>query len=269
MKLINELKNFTFEGNQVRTLSLEETPYFLANDVAEILGYKRVGDAIKQHVDADNRKTLSYKAFGDLAQSLWAGNDFSNKTIITEAGVYDLIFGSDLPSAKKFKHWVTHEVLPTIRKHGAYMTPAKIEEVLTDPDTLIRLATQLKEEREGRLIAEQRVNELMPKADYCDKVLADKSLVTITQIAKDYGMSGRALNATLHDFGVIYKQGETWFLYAKYQKTGWTHSETIMVDKKDGTQKVVLNTKWTQKGRLGLYELLKAHGILPLIEREG
>ncbi len=269
MKLMNELKNFTFEGNQVRTLSLEETPYFLANDVAEILGYKRVGDAIKQHVDADNRKTLSYKAFGDLAQSLWAGNDFSNKTIITEAGVYDLIFGSDLPSAQKFKRWVTHEVLPTIRKHSAYMTPAKIEEVLTDPDTIIQLATQLKQEREGRLIAEQRIDELTPKADYCDRVLADKSLVTITQIAKDYGMSGRALNATLHDLGVIYKQGETWFLYAKYQKTGWTHSETIMVDKKDGTQKAVLNTKWTQKGRLGLYELLKANGILPLIEREG
>jgi len=158
--------------------------------------------------------------------------------------------------------------LPTIRKHGAYMTSAKIEEVLTDPDTIIQLATQLKQEREGRLIAEQRIGELTPKADYCDRVLADKSLVTITQIAKDYGMSGRALNATLHDLGVIYKQCETWFLYAKYQKTGWTHSETIMVDKKDGTQKAVLNTKWTQKGRLGLYELLKAHGILPLIEQE-
>lgn len=118
---MNELNNFTFEGNQVRTLSLEETPYFLANDVAKILGYKRVGDAIKQHVDADNRKTLSYKAFGDLAQSLWAGNDFSNKTIITEAGVYDLIFGSDLPDAKKFKHWVTHEVLPSIRKPGGHI----------------------------------------------------------------------------------------------------------------------------------------------------
>lgn len=132
----------------------------------------------------------------------------------------------------------------------------------------VQLKIKLNEESEGRLIAEQRVNELTPKADYCDKVLADKSLVTITQIAKDYGMSGRALNATLHDFGVIYKQGETWFLYAKYQKTGWTHSETIMVDKKDGTQKAVLNTKWTQKGRLGLYELLKAHGILPLIEQK-
>lgn len=187
---------------------------------------------------------------------------------ITEQQFYKLAFKASNEVADKFQDWVADEVLPAIRKHGAYMTPAKIEEVLTDPDTIIQLATQLKQERESRLIAEQRVNELTPKADYCDKVLADKSLVTITQIAKDYGMSGRALNAILHDLGVIYKQGKTWLLYAKYQKTGWTHSETIMVDKKDGTQKAVLNTKWTQKGRLGLYELLKAHGILPSIEQK-
>jgi prophage antirepressor-like protein len=256
---MNELKNFTFEDQQIRALTIEEKPYFVGKDVVDILGYRNGSRDINRHVDEeDRRKTM-----------IFDGNQDKETIIINESGLYSLILASKLPDAKKFKRWVTSEVLPTIRKHGAYMTPAKIEEVLTDPDTIIHLATQLKQEREGRLIAEQRVNELTPKADYCDKVLADKSLVTITQIAKDYGMSGRALNATLHDLGVIYKQGETWFLYAKYQKTGWTHSETIMVDKKDGTQKAVLNTKWTQKGRLGLYELLKAHGILPLIEREG
>ena len=256
---MSDLQIFNFNNKEIRTLAIEGEPYFVGKDVADILGYQNGSRDINRHVDEEDR----HKAM------IFDGNQYKETITINESGLYSLILSSKLPKAKEFKHWVTHEVLPTIRKHGAYMTPAKIEEVLTDPDTLIRLATQLKEEREGRLIAEQRVNELMPKADYCDKVLADKSLVTITQIAKDYGMSGRALNATLHDFGVIYKQGETWFLYAKYQKTGWTHSETIMVDKKDGTQKVVLNTKWTQKGRLGLYELLKAHGILPLIEREG
>lgn len=99
-------------------------------------------------------------------------------------------------------------------------------------------------------------------------MLADKSLVTITQIAKDYGMSGQEMNHKLHELNVIYKQGKTWLLYSKYQKTGWTHSETIMVPKSDGTQKAVMHTKWTQKGRLGLYELLKQHGILPLIEMD-
>lgn len=256
---MNELKNFSFEGQQIRALTIEEEPYFLGKDVAEALEYTNTSKAIKDHVDNEDKLTERIVLSGQNREVIF----------INESGLYSLILGSKLPTAKKFKRWITSEVLPAIRKHGAYMTPAKIEEVLTDPDTIIQLATQLKQEREGRLIAEQRIGELTPKADYCDKVLADKSLVTITQIAKDYGMSGRALNATLHDLGVIYKQGETWFLYAKYQKTGWTHSETIMVDKKDGTQKAVLNTKWTQKGRLGLYELLKAHGILPLIEQEG
>lgn len=256
---MNELKNFTFEDQQIRALTIEGEPWFVGKDVADILGYQNGSRDINRHVDEEDR----HKAM------IFDGNQYKETITINESGLYSLILSSKLPKAKEFKRWVTSEVLPTIRKHGAYMTPAKIEEVLTDPDTIIQLATQLKQEREGRLIAEQRIGELTPKADYCDRVLADKSLVTITQIAKDYGMSGRALNATLHDLGVIYKQGETWFLYAKYQKTGWTHSETIMVDKKDGTQKAVLNTKWTQKGRLGLYELLKAHGILPLIEREG
>lgn len=256
---MNELKNFTFEDQQIRVLTIEGEPWFVGKDVAEVLGYSNSRKAIADHVDSEDKGVTKCYTLGGTQQI----------AIINESGLYSLILSSKLPDAKKFKHWVTHTVLPTIRKHGAYMTSAKIEEVLTDPDTIIQLATQLKQEREGRLIAEQRIGELTPKADYCDRVLADKSLVTITQIAKDYGMSGRALNATLHDLGVIYKQGETWFLYAKYQKTGWTHSETIMVDKKDGTQKAVLNTKWTQKGRLGLYELLKAHGILPLIEREG
>ncbi|MSA19889.1 phage antirepressor [Ligilactobacillus ruminis] len=256
---MNELKNFTFEDQQIRALTIEGEPWFVGKDVAEVLGYSNSRKAIADHVDSEDKGVTKCYTLGGTQQI----------AIINESGLYSLILSSKLPKAKEFKRWVTSEVLPTIRKHGAYMTPAKIEEVLTDPDTIIQLATQLKQEREGRLIAEQRIGELTPKADYCDRVLADKSLVTITQIAKDYGMSGRALNATLHDFGVIYKQGETWFLYAKYQKTGWTHSETIMVDKKDGTQKAVLNTKWTQKGRLGLYELLKAHGILPLIEREG
>ena len=188
-------------------------------------------------------------------------------TVINESGLYSLILSSKLPSAKRFKHWVTSEVLPAIRKHGAYMTNEKIEEIISNPDTIIKLATQLKQERESRLIAEQRVNELTPKATYYDQVLANKSLVTITIIAKDYGMSGKKMNALLHDLGVQYRQGHTWLLYSKYQKTGWTHSDTIMVDKADGSQKAVMQTKWTQKGRLGLYELLKAHDILPLIEQ--
>lgn len=249
---------FNFKGQQVRTVTIDDEPFFVGKDVADILGYANNRDALVKHVDDEDKQT---------SQIATAGQKRS-MTVINESGLYSLILSSKLPQAREFKHWVTSEVLPTIRKHGAYMTPAKIEEVLTDPDTIIQLATQLKQEREGRLIAEQKVNELTPKATYYDKVLSDKSLVTITQIAKDYGMSGRAMNRKLHELKVIYKQGQTWLLYAKYQKTGWTHSETVMVPKKDGTEKAVLNTKWTQQGRLGLYELLKSNDIIPLIEQD-
>ena len=252
----NQLQVFDFEGSNVRTVNIDGNPYFVGKDVATILGYKRTADALKAHVDDEDKLT---RQFTDSGQS-------REMKAINESGLYSLILSSKLPSAKKFKRWVTSEVLPSIRKHGAYMTDEKIEEALLNPDTLIKLATELKTERERRSIAEQRVNELTPKASYYDLVLSNESLVTITQIAKDYGMSGQAMNHKLHDLSVIYKQGNTWLLYSKYQRTGWTHSETIMVDKADGTQKAVMHTKWTQKGRLGLYELLKRHGILPLIE---
>lgn len=257
---MNEITSYVFDGSNVRTLVIDGQPYFVGKDVAEILGYANTRDALSKHVDSEDKNTVA------IHDGIKRGNP--NQTVINESGLYSLILGSKLPQAKEFKHWVTSEVLPTIRKHGAYMTDEKIEEVLLNPDTIIKLATELKTERERRSIAEQRVNELTPKASYYDLVLSNKSLVTITQIAKDYGMSGQAMNHKLHDLGVIYKQGNTWLLYSKYQRTGWTHSETIMVTKSDGTQKAVMHTKWTQKGRLGLYELLKQHGILPLIETE-
>lgn len=261
---MNQSQLFNLNGQQVRTLVSNNQPYFVGKDVAEILGYGDTNQAIRKHVDDEDKLTRQFNGSGQNR----------TMTVINESGLYDLIFDASRQSknpdiqrrAKKFRHWVTSEVLPSIRKHGAYMTDEKIEEVLLNPDTIIKLATELKTERERRSIAEQRVNELTPKASYYDLVLSNKSLVTITQIAKDYGMSGQAMNHKLHDLGVIYKQGDTWLLYSKYQRTGWTHSETIMVTKSDGTQKAVMHTKWTQKGRLGLYELLKRHGILPLIE---
>jgi prophage antirepressor-like protein len=255
---VNELQIFNFKGSEVRTVTINNEPYFVGKDVADILGYQNPSRDINRHVDQEDRQNYQN---GSLASN-------RGMTVINESGLYSLIIGSKLPDAKKFKRWVTSEVLPSIRKHGTYMTPDKINEILSDPDTIIKLATQLKVEREGRLVAEQRVNELTPKASYYDLVLQNKTLVTITQIAKDYGMSGQELNRKLHELGVIYRQGNVWLLYSKYQRTGWTQSETFMAPKPDGTQKAVMHTKWTQKGRLGLYELLKQNGILPLIETE-
>ena len=187
---------------------------------------------------------------------------------ITEPQLYKLAIKANSAQAEKFQDWVTSEVLPAIRKHGTYMTDQTIEDVLTNPDTIIRLATDLKNERKEKLMLAQQVTELKPKADYTDLILSNKTLVTITFIAKDYGMSGLAMNKLLHDLGVQYSQSGVWLLYAKHQTKGWTQSETTEVVRKDGSKKLVMNTKWTQKGRLGLYELLKDNGYLPLIEQD-
>lgn len=256
---MNELQNFNFEGNEVRTVLINDEPYFVGKDIADVLGYSNSRKALIDHVDEEDKNTVTIRDGNK-------GNP--NQVVINESGMYSLVLSSKLPNAKKFKHWVTNEVLPSIRKHGAYMTDEKIEEALLNPDTIISLATKLKNEREGRLIAEQQVKEFQPKVSYYDKVLSNDALMTISLIAKDYGMSGAGMNKLLHELGVQYRQGGTWLLYAKYQRTGWTHSETKMVPRKDGTEKAVLNTKWTQKGRLGLYELLKDNGYLPLIEME-
>ncbi|PJO43892.1 phage antirepressor KilAC domain-containing protein [Lysinibacillus xylanilyticus] len=114
---------------------------------------------------------------------------------------------------------------------------------------------------------DQIIGEMKPKADYTDRILNSKGLMTITQIAKDYGMSGQAMNNKLHELGVQYNQGGQWLLYSKYHDKGFTHSQTIDITRSNGSPDTKLNTKWTQKGRLFLYNLLKSKGIVPVIER--
>ena len=139
-------------------------------------------------------------------------------------------------------------------------------------DPIARALKWAEEERKRRALQatcsqqEQLIGELKPKADYTDKILQSKSLVPITAIAKDYGMSGQALNKILHGLKIIYRIGNQWLLYSKYQACGYTSSETVQIETSEGP-KVVLNTKWTQKGRLFLYEMLKKQNIIPMIER--
>ena len=149
------------------------------------------------------------------------------------------------------------------------------DELLDNPDLLIQVATKLKDERaknkalqEENIQKSQIIGELKPKADYTDLILKSKSIVAVTQIAKDYGMSAQEMNNKLHELKVQYLVGKQWILYAKYQAMGYTHSETIPITHKDGRPDVNMITKWTQKGRLFIYNLLKNNGILPMIERE-
>lgn len=180
---------------------------------------------------------------------------------ISEPMVYKLAFKANNEVAEKFQDWLAIEVLPSLRKNGMYAT----DELLDNPDLLIAAATKLKEERTLRLVAEQRVNELQPKADYYDSILKNKSLVTITVIAKNYGMSGQAMNEMLHKLGIQYKQSGTWLLYSKYQDKGYTHTELLPVQ---GSDNLKPSTKWTQKGHLFIYNLLKENDVLPIIEQQ-
>ena len=251
---MEDLQIFKFEEQEVRTQIINNEPWFVGKDIAEVLGYAKSRNAIAAHIDDEDKRDAPIQ--GDLGGT-------QTMTIINESGLYSLILKSKLPSAKRFKRWVTSEVLPTIRKHGMYATENTLEKMLNDPDTAIKLLETIKTEREQRLIAEQRVNELQPKATYYDLVLQNKTLLSVTKIAKDYGMSATTLNKMLYDFGVQYKQGGTWLLYQKHADKGYTQSTTHVID----DERSSLLTKWTQKGRLFIYETLKDNGILPLIER--
>jgi len=231
--------------------------WFVRKDVTNILDYQNGSRAINMHIDNEDKGVSKCDTPGGKQEM----------TIINESGLYSLVLSSKMPKAKEFKRWVTSEVLPSIRKNGMYATNETIDKILADPDFGIELLSQLKEERKEKQKLVGKINDLKPKADYTDTILKNKGLVTITQIAKDYGMSGRKMNELLHDLGVQYKQSGQWLLYAEHQGEGYTHSETIDITRSDGTPDVVMNTKWTQKGRLFLYNLLKNNGILPVIER--
>lgn len=149
----------------------------------------------------------------------------------------------------------------------------QVEKDYNSPEKIMARALQIAQQELSTLrlenaIKDQQIAELKPKADYMDMILKNKSLLTITQIAKDYGMSGNAMNKILRQLGVQYKQSGQWFLYSKYHHLGYTSSETVDIVRSDGRREVKMNTKWTLKGRIFLYKLLKEEGVLPMIEKE-
>ena len=257
---MKDLKIFNNEEfGQIRTIIDENNePWFVGKDVAEILKYKDTSDALKRHVDNEDKLT---RYFTDSGQK-------RNMYVINESGLYSLIFSSKMDKAKEFKRWVTSEVLPSIRRDGGYIIANEND---TEEDILAK-AMLIAEKRIEKLKFESKkkdqiIGELKPKADYVDKILQNKSLIKVSSIAKDYGMSAYQMNKLLHELKIQYKQGDQWLLYANIQDKGYTSSETHVYPKKDGTTDVRLLTKWTQKGRIFLYEELKRNGYLPTIER--
>lgn len=253
-----KLQTFVFKKSEVRTVIKNNEPWFVGKDISEILGYSNSSDALGRHVDSEDKADVV----------IHDGRQNRNMNAVNESGMYALIFGSKLSQAKDFKRWVTSEVLPSIRQHGAYMNAETIERALTDPDTIIQLATTLKKEREERMLLEQQIAEYEPKLSYLDTILSSKDTVTISQIAADYGMSAIAMNRLLNELGMQRKVSGQWILYRKHQKQGYTKSKTTKISLEDGSQKVVMNTRWTQKGRLAIYDMLKEEEILPEMDLE-
>ena len=262
---MNELKIFkNSEFGEIRTVEIGGEPWFVGKDVAEILGYERDTKAVVDHVDEDDRINIDGKTQSQFGIDLGQRGGW----LINESGLYSLILSSKLPTAKKFKRWVTSEVLPSIRRTGAYgvQVPRTLKEAL-------QLALEQEEKLEAlqldNSIKMQQIAELQPKATYYDLILQCKDLLSVTEIAKDYGMSAKGMNKKLHELGVQYNQSGVWFLHAKYQSEGYTQTKTQNYPKPDGTQGSRTHMYWTQKGRLFLYDFLKSKGILPLIEMVG
>ena len=168
------------EFGSVRTATVNGEVMFVGKDVADILGYQNGSRDINRHVDEEDRHKVM----------IFDGNQDKETIIINESGLYSLILSSKLPNAKKFKRWVTSEVLPSIRKHGAYMTDQTLEQALTSPDFLIQLATQLKEEKEQRKQLEAKVEQDKPKVLFADSVSASKSSILVGELAKILKQNG-------------------------------------------------------------------------------
>lgn len=256
-----ELQIFENEKfGKVRTMVIQDEPWFVGKDVAEALGYGNDGksaiNAVSRHVHPDDRSVTEIMTEAGRREI----------TIINESGVYGLIFGSKLPAAQEFKHWVTSEVLPTIRKTGGYVNNEDqfVNTYLShlDPNSkqLFHLTLEALKD------ANRQIKELKPNAEYCCKVLTAPGTLTMTQIATEYGKSAQEMNRILHELKVQRKVNHQWVLYRKYSDKGYTKDHTYTKER-DGVVNTYVNTQWTQKGRRFLYDLLKKHGMIPISEQ--
>ena len=252
MKNLTIFKNKEF--GQIRTCVVDGETYFVGKDVSDALGYVNPTKAVKIHVDVEDRIMSEMDTIQGKRQT----------TLINESGLYSLILSSKLESAKRFKRWVTSEVLPQIRKNGRY-------ELEQHNEQLVKYNKQLS--KQTRILAcrnallEEITQQQKPLTDYARTILSSTQTVTVTQIAQDYGISALKFNQMLKDFRIQHKLGGQWILYTPYLQKGYVQGFSSYFVKPDGEVKVKVHTRWTQSGRLFLYEELKKAGILPLIEK--
>ncbi|MFQ6935324.1 MAG: phage antirepressor KilAC domain-containing protein [Streptococcus salivarius] len=237
---MNEI--FNFHGQEVRTVTIDNEPYFVGKDAAEILGYARTDNAIRNHVDDEDKLTHQFSASGQNR----------NMTIINESGLYSLILSSKLPQAKEFKRWVTSEVLPTIRKNGMFAT----DELLDNPDFAIATLQRLKEEREAKKLLEAQIEADKPKVLFADAVSASKSSCLIGELAKILKQNGidigqNKLFQWLRANGyLISRRGESWNQPTqKSMQLGLFELKKTNINHADGHTTVNTTTKVTGKGQ--------------------
>ncbi|MCI7403912.1 MAG: phage antirepressor [Pyramidobacter sp.] len=241
---MNELQVFDFKGQSVRSVMVDGAPWWVAKDVCEVLGLDIASGARGLE---DDEKALQ------IMQTLGGSQEM---TIISEAGLYSLILRSRKPEAKEFKRWITHEVLPAIRKHGAYMTPETLEKALTNPDFIIRLATELKQEQERRqaLEAQHRIDQ--PKAFFADAVRTSETCINIGDLAKLIDQNGVPMGRTrlfkwLRANGWLMKSGnEINSPTQKGRKYGFFKIKENTIVKPSGEVLTTKTTRVTGKGQI-------------------
>ena len=267
MKDLKVFENPDF--GQVRVVMNESNePLFCLVDVCRILQINNPSN-LKDRLDKKGIQLIDLQDISTkdspISSELWN----TQAMFVNEPNLYRVIFQSRKEEAKRFQDWVVEEVLPSIRKTGSYSVTTKLPQ--TFAEALRAYADEVEKNEALKLENSQQkqiIGELQPKASYYDLILSSHDCMTVTQIAKDYGLTDQYLNSKLKDLGVQFKQSGQWLLKEKHSKFGYTKSETVPYQKQDLTMGTALHTKWTQKGRLFLYELLKKNGILPLIEQE-
>ncbi|HDP6019300.1 TPA: phage antirepressor KilAC domain-containing protein [Staphylococcus aureus] len=244
------LQTFNFEELPVRTLTVNEEPYFVGKDVAEILGYSNTRDALSKHVDEDDKKVLTSR--NTTLENL----PNRGLTAVNESGLYSLIFSSKLESAKRFKRWVTSDVLPAIRRHGIYATDNVIEQTLKDPDYIITVLTEYKKEKEQNLLLQQQVEVDKPKVLFADSVAGSDNSILVGELAKILKQNGvdigqNRLFKWLRNNGyLIKKSGESYNLPTqKSMDLKILDIKKRIINNPDGSSKVSRTPKVTGKGQ--------------------
>ena len=281
------------EFGPIRTVELDGEPWLVGKDVAAALGYSNTKDALASHVDDEDKRILQRSEIATIENHIpksvlpvnFVSADVPNRglTIINESGLYSLVLSSKLPTARKFRRWVTSEVLPSIHKTGGYIAGQKELSPAELMAKALKVANDVLAERDARiakldaenvaLLAEneaqrQVIADFEPVKQYVDTILQSKDAVTTTQIAADYGMSAKELNRILFQEGVQHKVNGQWILYKKYMGKGLTVSRTIHFLHSDGRPDTKMNTCWTQKGRMMIHNILTGRGIVALMDRE-